>query len=389
MSVLKKPNQTLYKSKNNSLQIDKRLKTYDYEFQLDRMSFYVFNNDLKCMSGTDLKIVKGRNLVKHIFPTDLCDFMEMLIKNTLIKTQMIHVQLNNSHVLYTTQQCLDHLNNIVSVILYEIPFSNVQSMTNAILNGIEEYIVHFMIQEDGTIFSVEHYSWNKYFRRLASKFPEDERDEYVKNHSIENVLHKNLSILLDTEEEIAIYNKLIKHVGIHTNIPLRFVRYFDSYNDERKVLITISTFLNHATYFLFRKEILEEVEVEVAKTRSGFQFALENEPYNTELCVFCKRLTHVIDSKDIKNYSKHVMYYHKNIPPLYDEEYDVPCFGKRGRCGQQSYKVLSERTEDTETKVWLPLYDWNNRNNLDETIVKKTICVLCSDEWDNFFTTLQ
>lgn len=388
----------LYKKKGNTLQIDQRIKTYDYEFQMDYITSYVFDRDLHCIFCSYTSKKKTPTL-KDVFPADLVDFMEMLVRNSFVKAQMIHVKLNENHVLFSTNQLIDHTNRIMGIIVYEIPFSNVQTISVLSNTDFKNNQTKIVLDKDGVIFAIEKYNWDKFVLQTCKKIPESFKSMWINRFKADNILHKPYVDLMDSEDERGIMLELIQCLMYREMFPIRFCKFVTIHAHELKIMVTLSRFVNGNTHILMTQDVLEDNEME-KKHPDLFQSifpelvsnAVISQSARMAMCVYCNRIKQKVDASYMETLKKNVAYYHSNIPPIYDDELEVPNFGRRGKSGQQSYKMLTQQNETYN--VWMN-YEEYSHYNMDKrffmpesNLFKFVVCDLCKDEWNNFFETL-
>jgi hypothetical protein len=399
MSIVKKSN-SIYKAKNNILQIDHRLKTYDYEFKMDAISFYIFDIEFNCIYATDFDLPKKKPF-SSIFPEDVSDFFDTLLKNTLVKSQMVHVQLNDSHILFNTNPFIDHLNNTIGVMLYEIPFTQVQTLQTEKIYEFLHLQIHYILSIDGDIFAMEKLNWDKFLKTHLLDLPEEKRDDFFEQWKSDNVLHKNVFNFMDGERIKYIYKRLYKHMVVVESSPIRFCMFCTSQNYDRKVLTTLSRFVDSKVYVLTTYERFEESELSQTCDYLTYPHVCtaKNNNKNIEdinvytICSFCKRLEVPISEREIDSFAKHVIYYNRNIPPIYENEINLPFFGKRGNMGQQSFKILTSNRTSKGSKmfsVWMSMVEWKKSEDgvsviKEKVYIKYGVCDLCIDEWEHFF----
>jgi hypothetical protein len=397
MSVIRKP-KSIYKQKNNILQIDHRLKTYDYDFKMDGLSYYIFDIEFNCIYATDLDLPVKRSYT-NLFPEDIHDFFDTLFRNTLVKSQMVHVQLNGTHLLYNTNPFIDHMNNIIGIMLYEIPFTQVQSLQIEKNYEFLHLQIHYIVNFNGDIFAMEKINWDKFLRSHALDLEEKDRDDFIEKWKSDNILHKNVFDYMEGNRIKYIYKRLYKHMVNVESSPIRFCMFCTSPNFERKLLTTLSRFVDSQVYILTTYERFEEIESAQICEYLAFPHisSASNKDINKinvyELCSFCKRIEVPTSEKEIDPFAKHVVYYNRNIPPVYENEINLPFFGKRGSMGQQSFKILTTNKNKKGNKifsVWMTMEEWKNSEDRilaikSKIYIKYTVCDLCLDEWEHFF----
>lgn len=391
MAVVKRLNQFLYKSKDNSLVIDKRINTYDYEFQMNRANIYVFDLNYDCTYANDV-VMNTKMIIQKLFPEDLFDFIQSLVSNTVLtKSQIIHVKINDIHVLFRSSQCMDHMNNVIGCIIYELPFSNVQNVKFPEINyaALQR---SYILDTDYNVFAIEEIHWDLWLKEFTNEYPKNIQQNYLEKKNTKYLLGKQHLEILDSVEEFNYYCKLLKHIATHDET-IKFCIYSDTQQKELRILISISKFigLEDKCLFLLNNDIIDENDHEIKKQYIN---VVENFKDNGRCfynCVYCNRIQQIVDEATIKKtFKNHVIYYHQTVPPLYHSEFDVPCFGKRGKSGQQTYKILIANAGIY--KVWMDLDQWKEHNSdkvrIDEIFIYKTVCDLCNDEWSNFFLSL-
>jgi hypothetical protein len=401
MTVLTKMNHYLYKPSDNTLEIEQKLRTFDYSLNLERMTCYVFDNEMRCTYTTRAQMKQPTPLAA-IFPRELYEFLKTLLQNTFTKTQMVHVKLNDAHVLYSTCQLLDHKNTIIGLILYEVPFTNVQSLENMIDKDMKGIETKYLLDSTGVIFAIEKLNWDKAVLKKSLRFPALFKNRWIERFKSDNILHKSFRLLMDAEKERTHHSLLLKHVVENMCHPVRFCRFQDTNDTEMLVMTTFSRFVNSAIYVLVSNEIIEERVLSANNAKwlnavmdSGRSVERDDAMSpSCDVCVYCKRMRQAVDEHQLKNYKNNVVYYHEHLPPLYDEELDVPIFGKRGKSGQQSFRILEKRTNNNFC-VWLDFRQWqlfNRVSNIDVAIrqtYNHTVCCLCCSEWDYFLSSLK
>ena len=382
-----------YKLKNNILQIDQRIKTYDYEFKMNAICLYVFDMELNCTHSSDLDVTFKKPL-SYIFPEDVCYFFETLLKNTLTKPQMVHVNLNGTHLLYSTNTILDHTNNHIGIMLYQMPFTQVQTLQTMQKYDFLRKQINYIVELNGNIFAMEKLNWDLFIKNCSISMHENDRNEFYDRWKSDNIIHTNLFDMIENENTRLIYKRLFKHMITNETSPIRFCMYCNTELLERKLLITLSRFTDSTVYVLITSEIVEETENNQSSAYLHFEHVTKaklSNKYVCDVCTFCKRIHVPVTEKELEIFKKHIIYYNNNLPPIYDNDINIPFMGKRGNCGQQSFKLLvKDEKSNTNAKVWMNNDEWKASTYIKETsnstiYIKHGICDLCLDEWSNFF----
>ena len=226
-----------YKEEDNILEIDKRLHTYEYEFKLNKISYYIFDKELNCIYISDFDLKKKKPL-KDIFPTDLINFFQSMLTNTLIRNQILHVNLNNNHILFTTNNFMDHLDKIIGVMLYEIPFSQVQLLP--LLHTIDYFHIpiNCIVDITGNIVAMEQTNWERFLDEYINiaNLPND----YMNSWRSDKIIHSNIFSSFTDKETRIIYYRIFKYLINTESPPFRFCVNYICESIERKLLISLS-----------------------------------------------------------------------------------------------------------------------------------------------------
>jgi hypothetical protein len=394
MSVVKKKN-TLYKPDNNSLRIDQRIQSYDYDFKMDNIGFYIFDIDLNCIYATDLFLTKKKTL-KDIFPKDLIEFFDTFLRSAITKSQMIHVVINDQHIFFNTTPFLDHMNNTIGTMLYEVPFAKVQSLQIAKENTFRHMHINIVFDTKGNVFALEKINWDKYVEHFFSDLVPETKDILVKKWKSEKIIHSNINGMLGSDTGRYIYHRLLNYMLNEEKEPIRFFLLHNNTINEFKLLTTLSRFVDSYVYLLTTIEIYEENEKShTNELITNMNFSLsksDNSHLHThKLCKFCSRIDDIVEEETSQEYQKNILYYNNNLPAIYDNDLDIPIFGKRGSVGQQSYKVLKSHISPDnkkEFRFWKSIDDFSISKTpayLNNIYFIKDVCELCYDEWLNYF----
>ena len=390
--IIDKKHHSFYKTKENSLYIDKRLKTYDYEIKTTNAHVYLFALDHTCMYSSRFEMKKPKHL-EVVFPADLTGFIKTLIDSTKSKSHIqIHVKLNDVHVLFSACQCLDNRNEVVGIMIHEVPFSNVQNMN---ISDAEVFNLQgkLMLDERLNIVAVESYGWKKWVTELLTYTHESERDTVMEKYDIDNLIGRPYGILLESPIEYNFHSVMLAHVASDpSHTPLRYCVFKNTKRSELTIMYTISCFRTEKdTCLLITNEVIESNDIESDRILMKSCDNIDNDQCFYK-CTYCDRICSIVSEAEVKNIKQDIMYYHLTIPPLFHYEMDVPCFGKRGRSGQHSCKMLITNDDGTFS-LWLPFEKW--KKNADDKVriesvrFCKTMCVLCRDEWNNFFNMME
>lgn len=373
MSVCKRPF-TVYKTSCNKLYIDQRISSYDFELQKDKLEVYIFNIEhMTCFYMSNMKM-RQPCLMQEIFPEDLLGFFETLLKNSLQKPQTVHVKLNDKHVLFTTQNINDPRNKIIGIIIYEIPFSNVQSLRTQRHDEFQKHIVNIIMDKNGVLFAMEKHSWDTFVSRMAIK----DSQRYKSNMMLHTSLVNHIPCEFLRNVLLALFNHILENDDIP---PMRFSWYCDDELIQRKMTSTFSKVVNQEPYVLLNTEVIGEETFEIPVDYLAYEYKKNGFP----VCLFCKRIKLYITDDEYGQFKHLILNYNKSLPPLYDEETCLPFFGKRSKNNIQSYKSFSSKP----MYVWAGDNMWQSRQKLYSNHPKcifYTMCEICHDEWVEFLT---
>lgn len=401
-----------YRPRANELIIDQRLTSYEYDFSIDGVQTYVFDKELHCTYASGLVIKPQKKVsnghfnskltIQQLFPGDLVEFFSTLLQHSLKKPQMIHVQLNGHHILFSTHTYYDHMNSIIGIIMHEIPFSHVQKLIIVDRDDISLIQVHYIVNKEGMIYAMETVNWNKMLHSYIHKHRDSiaDKDEYYERMKGENILHRNLFTMISSTIIKSVYMTLFDHICNNEILPLRFCWYSASSLTERKTLTSLSRFVDNQVFILVTSEVLEEVEthngVDLITFPHFFPFVMPVSNAATAIpctmCFFCQRLKNTNLTHEEEDYYERKITFYRNdvIVPLFDPELNVPMIGKRGRQDQQSYKILQEGGTPRIIHAWMTadkLTTWLEKNKMKMTDlqVQQSMCDICEAEWNHVF----
>ena len=158
-----------YKLNGNILKIDSRIESYDYEIQSEHSCIYTFDTDLNLLYVSSILDLIGKFPLKYVYPPDMQDFFFEILEETRIKGfTKYHVQLNGSHILYSSTTVTDQSNKTVCIIISELPFRNVQSISviaPKIKKCFDNNRIHisYIVNQVGDIYGSESKSNNSNF----------------------------------------------------------------------------------------------------------------------------------------------------------------------------------------------------------------------------------
>jgi hypothetical protein len=392
------------KARDNVLKIDHRLEQYEYDMNTNEMNIYVFDKRMTCFVQSTSNHVQKLHL-EQLFPTDLVEFFRTLLENSWKHSQMIHVVLNNKHILYSSLELKGENNEPIGIMLHEIPFSQVQSFaSNSSLTGLQ---VSYVIDKDGVIFAMEKISWDVALRDIISSVAnQNEINMLWSKYNSDAVLHQNIYEYIECAEVRTIIDCLINYVMNVECMPLRFCWYFDSDVTERKMLMSLSRFIDQSSYLLVSSTIIREFRSDYPHEYLSFpnesekpseEYEYETESVRTEtesevlnVCSFCKRLQVHVFGTEIEKYKNDFTYYNLYVAPLYDSEKNIPAFGKLGKQGYQSFKALANPVNGA-FEIWSSPKLWKSTfkqlYSSKKLYIRYTMCTLCKDEWCYFFYT--
>ena len=374
--------QGVYLPSGNDFEIDHRLASYNYEYSISAMRTYMFDNALACTFISTVNLKKKMSL-KQLFPEDLVNFFESLLRNAFTKQQMVHAKINGHHMLFSANTYQDHVGTTIGVIMHEIPFTRVQKLPG--LKPTEMSMVHFKTSVEGGVFGVGP---------VFSKHPYPISLRTI--HSCKNIGNvtthpQNLFDIIESKKIANIYRKLTHHVADKDVPPIRYCWYHGNLSSELKMMMTLSKFSNTKTYVLISVETLQDVDVD------EYMYDFANFPRHYEhpdkvpwsVCAFCNRIyCKLFDHEDEQYFLNNVLYYNETLPPVIDKTVQIPLFGRNGMTGKQSYKLID--SSKTIKHAWLNASEWN-RYKLKHFVdpitasVKYDLCELCEDEWENYF----
>lgn len=373
----------LYKIVENTMQIDHRIESYEYEIQTENSCVYTFDNDRKC---TFISVIQEpiHNLdIESVFPYDLVDFITGLLDTTREKSICrVHGILNNIHILYSTSIISDQNNQPLGIVLTEYLFKNVQSIASVapkIKKTFDQSKINiaYIINRSGMIFGTESDCLNTRLFNSIENNPIEERTELYDVFRC-HVISRIFKVLIDY---------LLKD----NNVPLLFNIYTDTDEFEQKTTLSLSR-IKVITGDM-RDLVLINSEVKLQKDFEFMQDYLAHDviavdgdgassQQNYKICSSCKKIKCPKKNDKIEDdlLKKSIINYSDIIAPLCDIETDVPIFGRKARSGKISYKELDSGM------IWLTPQQWNNfklKNPQEVKIytISYDMCHLCKDEY--------
>ncbi len=370
MSICKFNN--LYKPANNSLQIDMRIKNYDYQIDNKNIVCYIFNKNYHCIYVNNIVVNPLKNTLKTLFPIELIDFFKTILENSLEHEQLIHTVLNNRHILYRCSTFHDNMNRLLGYILYEMPFTKVQLLIPN--NTFEKLPTCLVIDRNGYVKGIENINWNKLFE--------------FEDFKSTNIINKSILTLLRVDYLEYLFKKLRIFILENHEKTVSFSMYWKFRFTTKRLLFTFSKFVDssQSDMILVAIETIESNEVVDTDNIPEYLTLPISNRYSLSsmgvLCCFCNRIKIKCDKSQLDTFMHHKIYYNHTIKPLHDIENNTPIFGQRGCNGQQSYKCNSFLWLNEEH--WY-LYKKKFPNSIPSYTTKSyNICQICKDEWEHF-----
>lgn len=358
-----------FKPSDNNIQIMSNRITFNYGHELDKLVCYVFDREYFCKAISDIKLANPIHLTE-IFPAEVLPIFTRLFDATVESTQFLHLIINGKHVYYTTNLYYNEQRRIVGIILHELPFSQVELLTMKKLP--KYYYQNILFDKQGIIYGMDKNSWDNMIN--VFKLPHSKCDE---------IIHKDFFANLAPFTR-TIFNKLFAQLQ-RLQQPLQFI-IFCQMNDHRITFLNnMSTFQNNIEMVLLTQEVLDENEIIIVKKKNIVIYNLED---TIERCLICNRCRVKIATEDADAYLRNVIKYEKYIMPIYDNNLNLPIFGKRAYNNTQNQKIFDDIDNNSHRLfVWDKLSVFNiPQKSLD---FQYTFCPICHDEWIYYLKSIQ
>ena len=364
-----------YKPNNNILTVDGRIESYEFEVDTKQMCTYTFDNDNHCIFISIMGKLTEKKNVEDIFPEDLNDFIFDLIRITKIEiNKKIHVVLNEHHILYSCSILQNLTSKHIGVIICELPFTNVQSMTKNILQPANLHIA-YIVDSKGDLFGLEKNSKEVPF--LNS----------IENKRIDESIKSNIYDLIQSEILKTIFRKLFEHLDMITSEDIMFGIFSENESFEQKNQITISKVkildkndVNSSSIFLINSEIKSQKKLDYTHNASlKTDFIPGYETY--KVCTFCKKINTPMTITPVAE--RNIVPYEDIIAPIFDNVNNIPLFGRRSRNDK-----ISKKDVDADN-IWTNMREWNSHvlsnKHTQNMYVVYDACSLCKDEIRCYF----
>ncbi len=401
---------TFMKPNGNALQIDTRLTNYDYDVSIENIDTFMFNTDLQCSYVSSfVRSHRGsrqsRSSDAHsaltltvLFPADLVEFFRSFLKSALKKPQTIHVVINDHHILYSSHTYTSHMDDIIGIIMHEIPFTNVQQLVPNRRADVMLIQVHYIVSADGEIFAMETVNWNKLLVNFIENNTHliEDKQVYQQNLNSDAILHKNIFDIIHSSKIQNVYRTLFNHVMTNNAAPLRFCWYCNTNTTIMKTLTTVSKLLDSKPFAMITSEVTEkcaQTDEQPAFEYLSYPHFFPYVPKPPEesnaltVCYFCQRILCADLSKVEEDQARRNTINSAIVRPLFDDQLNVPVVGQRGRNGHQSLRIIDNATKSVN-HCWMTNKEWctnKNRCNMKIPYVIHDICELCVDEWMSIY----
>lgn len=357
-----------FKSTDNHIQIMSNRMTFNYGHELDKLVCYVFDREYFCKAISDAKLSNPIHLT-DIFPAEVLPIFTKLFDSTIESTQFLHLIINGKHVYYTTNLYYNEQRKIVGIILHELPFSQVELLA---MNKLPKYYYqNILFDKEGIIYGMDKNSWDNMIN--VFKLPHSKCDE---------IIHKDFFANLPAFTRV-IFNKLFAQIQ-RIQQPQQFI-ILCQINDHRITFLNnMSTFQNNIEMVLLTQEVLDENEITIVKKKNTTIYNLEE---RMERCLICNRCKIKIATEDANAYLKNVIKYEKYIMPIYDNNLNLPIFGKRAYDNIQNQTIFDDVDNNNHRLfVWDKLSMFNIPTKTIE--FQLTFCPICHDEWKYYMRSL-
>jgi hypothetical protein len=358
-----------FKISDNNIQIMSNRITFNYGHEIDKLVCYIFDREYFCKSISTVHLIKPIHL-QELFPIEVLPIFVKLFNATIENSQFLHLIVNGKHIYYTTNVYSNEQKRTVGIILHELPFSQVELLSMKKLP--KYYYQNILFDKQGVIFGMDKNSWDNMITVL--KLPHSKCDD---------IIHNDFFIKLPpfTRE---IFNKLFSHLQRIQN-PLQFIIFCQVGDHRITFLNNMSNFQNNIDMVLLTQEVLDETEIINVKKKQTTIYNLEE---TLERCLICNRCKILIASEDADTYLKNVIKYEKYILPMYDNNLNLPIFGKRSYNNTQNEGIF-----DTVDIKEHRLYVWDKLSlfNITEKDLsfKFSFCPICRDEWVYYLKSLK
>lgn len=385
--------------KNNRLIIVDDNTHHDYSLLIGDTEMFVFNSDLECVWNTQKpEKTKKKKDISSMFPRDLFDFYEQLLKKGYVESVSIHVILNDHHLLISCVPITDHAQKNIGVVMNQIPYSNVQKMSIRSSQGsFEMSRFYCIIDATSSVFAIENFHWDCFMRDFMQCATENNMDHYKDIWNMNNVLHQTVdSLIFENDHKMRmLFDKLKLHIIEGSGSSFKFLMYLDSCCKERLCIVSLSKLVDSNTYI--HVSIHGFKERYLTHKPSFLMYPAFNSYEKGKscyhVCGICKRIRCKIEERELPMYRKNITQNKTNSQPMFDTKLNLPVFGKRGKSKQQSENILINKAKNDMEKsynVWMTAEEWYMHKSTRAADFmncsrKQVVCDVCLEEIETYF----
>jgi len=365
----KDPNH-LYKPSNNIVEILPPTKKHNYQHSPNTIICYVYDREYFCKSSSVPSLIQKPTHLKDMLPNEIVPIFNRLFDSTFSKSQQLHLCINGKHVLFSTSLFLDSNGKIYGIIMHECMYSQVELLI------IQTPKLHFyqniLFDETGMIYGMERNSWDWMIRNL----------EISRKWFSQNIIHKNILKVLPafaTECFRQLFDNLHKYEAT-----IQFMVYSEYKEHALTFLNSVGCFQNNVKMLLLTQEIVEEVEIESINPENMNKYNMNK---TLKRCMVCQRVNLTLPIEYKETYKRNIIIYEDTISPLYDNQLNIPVFGKRASIGHQHKNIFEQKDDQDE---FIQVWDRPSKYNIFKEDIQGfdlDFCPICRDEWRFLFSS--